>query len=78
MKTITPPELRRNIFNLLEEVLTTGVPLEIDKGGRLLRIVPVDKVDKFNNLLPRPEVIQGDPDDLVNISWEEEVNLDLP
>ncbi len=78
MKTVTPTELRANIYNLLEEVLNTGVPIEINKGNRRLKIVPVEKADKLQNLISRPYVIQGDPDDLVNLSWEKEVNLDLP
>ena len=78
MKTVTPTELRANIYKLLEEVLTTGVPLEINKGNKRLRIVPVKQTNKLQNLVTRPNVIQGDPEDLVNISWEKEVNLDLP
>ncbi|WP_420643131.1 type II toxin-antitoxin system Phd/YefM family antitoxin [Candidatus Leptofilum sp.] len=78
MKTITPTELRANIYKLLEEVLTSGEPLEINKGGKRLRIVPVNEGSKLENLVSRPEVIQGDPEELVTISWEQEVNLDLP
>jgi prevent-host-death family protein len=78
MKTLTPTELRANIYQLLDEVLNTGVPLEIKKGDRKLRIIPVEKVDKFQNLVPRPGVIAGDPEELVQIRWENEVNLDLP
>lgn len=78
MKTVTSTELRANIYNLLEEVLNTGIPLEIKKGDKRLRIVPVEKIDKFKNLQSRPHVIQGDPDELVDTSWENEVNLDLP
>ena len=78
MKTVTPTQLRTNIYNLLDEVLETGLPLEIKKGDKRLIIIPVDKVDKFKNLISRPEVIQGDPDDLVEINWVDEVNLDLP
>ena len=78
MKTVTPTELRSNIYNLLDEVLRTGIPLEINKGDRKLRIVPVEKVDKLQSLIARPDVIKGDPDDLVDISWEKDVNLDLP
>ncbi len=78
MKTVTPTQLRTNIYNLLDEVLETGLPLEIKKGDKRLIIIPVDKVDKFKNLMSRPEVIQGDPDDLVEINWVDEVNLDLP
>ncbi len=72
MKTVTPTQLRTNIYNLLNEVLETGLPLEIKKGDKKLRIVPVDKVDKLKNLISRPEAIQGDPDDLVEINWMDE------
>ncbi len=78
MKTVTPTELRANIYNILEEILTTGIPIEIKKGNQKLRIVPVAKVDKFQNLIVRPNVIQGDPEDLADIHWESAVNLDLP
>ncbi|MBK7896101.1 MAG: type II toxin-antitoxin system Phd/YefM family antitoxin [Candidatus Promineifilaceae bacterium] len=78
MKTVTPTELRANIYKLLEEVLDTGIPLEINKGNKRLRIVPVEQGQKLQNLTPRADVIQGDPEDLVTISWEKEVNLDLP
>jgi hypothetical protein len=78
MKTVTPTELRRNIYKLLDKVLDTGIPLEVKKGDRTLRIEPVEKVDKLQNLVHRPDVINGDPDELVEISWEDEVNLDLP
>lgn len=78
MKTITVTELRGNIYKLLDEVLNSGVPLEVKKGGRKLKILPVKESNKLENLVPRPDVIKGDPDDLVDISWEKEVNLDLP
>jgi hypothetical protein len=78
MKSVTPTELRGNLYNLLDEILSTGIPLEIERGGKRLRIIPVETVDKLQGLVHRPDVIQGDPEDLVNLSWEEEVNLDLP
>ena len=78
MKTVTPTQLRANIYNLLDEVLETGLPLEIKKGDKKLRIVPVDPIDKLKNLISRPDAIQGAPDDLAEVNWVEEVNLDLP
>jgi len=78
MKTISVTELRGNIYKLLDEVLNTGIPIEINKGGKKLKIIPAEKVDKLQNLVSRPNVIKGNPDDLVDISWEKEVNLDLP
>lgn len=77
MKKVTLSELSNNIELLLDEVLETGIPLEISKNGKLLKIVPVENIDKLNNLTFKPGVIQGDPDDLVNINWEQEVKIDL-
>jgi len=77
MKKVTLTELSNNIDRLLDEVLETGIPLEINKNGKLLKIVPIEKTDKLKNLTFKPDVIQGNPDDLVNISWEQEVNIDL-
>ncbi|MCT7972514.1 type II toxin-antitoxin system Phd/YefM family antitoxin [Laspinema olomoucense] len=78
MKSITPQELSGNLDNLLDEILRTGIPLEIERGGKRLRIIPVEPLDKLDKLVYRPHVILGDPDTLVDINWEQEVNLDLP
>ncbi len=78
MKSVTPTELEGNLYNLLDEVLNTGIPLEIERGGRRLRIIPVEAVDKLEGLVSRPDVILGDPDELVGINWEQEVKFDLP
>jgi hypothetical protein len=77
MKSVTPTELRANIYKLLDEVLKTGIPLEVRRGGKTLKVVSGEEVDKFQNLVSRPQAIQGDPDDLVEISWEDEVDLGL-
>lgn len=76
MKTITVTELRGNIYKLLDEILATGIPLEINRGGRKLTITPVEPVDKFANMEFRPDIINGDPEDLVHMEWE--YNVDLP
>ena len=78
MKTVMPTELRGNIFKLLDEVLSTGIPSEINKGGKKLRIVPVGKSDRFENIISRPNVIQGHRNDLADIHWKKDVKLDLP
>jgi len=78
METVTPTQLRGNIFKILDEILDTGIPVEINRGGKKLRIVPVEKPDKLKNTISRSNVIKGDPGDLVDIHWEQEVNLDLP
>ena len=49
-----------------------------NKKGKKLRLIPIQKSKKLQNLISRPEAIKGDPDDIADISWEKEVNLDLP
>jgi prevent-host-death family protein len=78
MKSVTSSKLQNNLDQLLDEILNTGTPLEIERNGKRLRIIPVKTVDKLQKLIYRPEAIIGDPDELVQISWEQETNLDLP
>ncbi|UXE61744.1 MAG: type II toxin-antitoxin system Phd/YefM family antitoxin [Woronichinia naegeliana WA131] len=78
MKSVTSSKLYNNLDQLLDEILNTGTPLEIERNGKRLRIIPVKTVDKLQKLIHRPEAIIGDPDELVQISWEQETNLDLP
>ncbi len=78
MKSITPTQLRKNLYNLLDEVINTGVPLQINRDGKILQITPLEKFNKLDKLVSRPNVISGNPDELVNLTWEGEINLDLP
>lgn len=78
MKTITPTELRGNIYQILDDILNTGVPVKINKGDRQLIIAPIESIDKLQNLRKRKNVIKGDSEELVHITWDKEVNLDLP
>lgn len=67
--SITPSELRANLYRLLDEVLETGVPLEIERRGRHLRIVADPPVSRLDRLVPHPGTIIGDPEDLVEMDW---------
>jgi len=78
MKTIPVDQLTTNLINLLEEIVNTGDPIELNWQGNRFQILPVQKKSKLDNLVPHPEVYIGDPDDFVNISWEHEIKLDLP
>ena len=70
--TVTASELRQNVYRLLDEVLTTGEPLEIERGGRRLRIIPVDAPAKLSRLSPHPGTIVGDPEEFVHLDWSSE------
>ena len=65
-------QLRANIFKLIDRILETGEPLEIERKGRQLRIVPVVGEGKLDRLIERPDYIRGEPDDLIHLDWSEE------
>lgn len=68
----TASAVRADIYNLLDHVLETGEPLLIERGGRMLRVVP-DQPQSWVDRLPRREgVVAGDPDDLVSIDWSQD------
>ena len=65
---VTASKLRENIYGLLDQVLETGVPIEVTRKGKILKIVPETKPDKLAKL-KRHKYIIGDPEDLVHMDW---------
>jgi len=68
---ITVSGLRANIYKIIDEVLETGVPVEIDRRGRKLRIIAEAPKSKLNQLKKRA-VMNCEPEELVHIDWEPE------
>lgn len=62
-------ELRRDIFRVLDKVLETGEVVEVERKGRLLRIVPVDAPAPIERLRQIPDLIVGDPGALEHVDW---------
>jgi prevent-host-death family protein len=62
--------LRQKLFKVVDEVILTGIPVEISRKGHIVKIVLDDKKSKLANLAPH-DCIVGDPDDLVDISLHE-------
>ena len=42
-KHLSPTALRKDLFNILDAVVATGVPVEINRRGRTLKIILEDK-----------------------------------
>ncbi|MEW5851089.1 MAG: type II toxin-antitoxin system Phd/YefM family antitoxin [Myxococcota bacterium] len=71
-RKVTASQLRADIYRILDGVLETGTPVEIERNGRTLRIVADAAPSKLERLIPRPEFIRGDPEDLVHLDWSAE------
>jgi len=65
---VTASKLRENIYGILDQALETGVPVEVVRKGKILKIVPEAKPDKLSRLKKRKYII-GDPEDLVHMDW---------
>ena len=68
---VSASALRQNIYKLLDRVIQTGNPIEIERKGRLLKIIPVEPQDKLKRL-KRKNIMKGDPEELVHIDWSKE------
>ncbi len=66
---LTASRLRADVYSVLDRVLETGVPAEVERRGKLLRIVPARTGGRLKRLTHRPSFIQGDPEDLVHLDW---------
>ncbi len=72
-KPVTPSQLRQDVYRLIDAVLETGEPLEVTRNGRRLRLV-LDEPgpDRLAAIQVNPDVIAGDPDELVSMDWSSE------
>ena len=64
--------LRANLYRLLDRVLETGEPLEIERNGARLRIAPLDQAGRLDRLRPHPDFLVGDPEEIVHLDWSDE------
>ena len=65
---VSASKLRENIYSILDQSLKTGVPVEVVRKGKILKIVPEQKPDKLSRLKKR-KVIIGDPESIVHMDW---------
>jgi len=72
----TASKLRANIYRMLDEVLETGQPLEIQRNGKTLVIAPKEQRSIWDRLPRHEGFIVGDPDELIHIDWSSEWNPD--
>jgi hypothetical protein len=68
---INPTQLRSNLYKILDQVLETQKPVEIVRKGQVLEVsVKQHKQrSKLANLKPHPNIINGDPENLVQTDW---------
>ena len=67
---ITATHLRANIYRILDEVLTTGEPIEIVRKGKTLRLVSESPPKRRLEDLPKRGMMNCTFDELVATTFE--------
>ncbi|MFW5923772.1 MAG: type II toxin-antitoxin system Phd/YefM family antitoxin [Planctomycetota bacterium] len=67
-------ELRENIYNVLDRIIETGKPVEIERKGAKLKIVPEKDVSPLERLKnkKKKKAYKGDSDELIHMDWSKE------
>ena len=68
---INASNLRRDIYRLLDMVLESGEPLEIERNGSYLKVIPDYRKGSKLQRLVKHECIVGNPEDLVHMDWSD-------
>jgi hypothetical protein len=70
-RVLTASALRADVYRVLDEVLETGQPVQIDRRGKRIVIAAAEPRSRLERLEPH-DVIVGDPEDLVHLDWSHE------
>lgn len=71
LEQFSPSQLRANLYRILDRILESGKPVEIERKGRHLRIIPESRA-KLDLLKPHPDYLKIPPEDLVHLDWSGE------
>lgn len=77
MSPISLNSLQSQLFEVVDKIIDTGIPVELERKGYRLKIVLEEKRSKLANLKSH-DCIVGNPDELVHLKtseWREECNL---
>jgi len=65
---ITASKLRENVYRILDDVIETGVPVEVVRKGIVVRIVSEKPVPKLARMKKR-DLFVGDSDEIAGMDW---------
>ncbi len=68
---VSASRLRQDIYRILDNVIETGVPVEIERQGKILKIVPPEETSRTAGLVQR-EYLRTEPEELVHLDWSTE------
>ena len=69
---ISASSLRQNIYKILDDVIATGNPVEIERNGSILRIVPMKRQHGKLEKLKRRSLSSENSEAFAHIDWTHE------
>ncbi len=73
---LTASRLRQEVYKILDEIIRTGVPAEIERNGAILKIVPVKHSFSKLSKLKKRHLTDEDSDVFEHIDWNAEWKVD--
>ncbi|MES2204269.1 MAG: type II toxin-antitoxin system Phd/YefM family antitoxin [Pseudomonadota bacterium] len=75
--SISLTELRGKLYQLIDQTIATGIPIEIERKGHLLKISLENAPSKMDRLIKRSEIIAHENDDLIHADWMKNWDAEL-
>lgn len=73
---ITASQLRADVYRLIDNAIATGEPLDIERNGVIVRLVPPRATHWLDRLPRREWTGPGDIEDLAEVDWSGSWNPD--
>lgn len=68
---ISSIEFSSKLEGVLDSVIESGIPVEIEHKGKTIRIVPMAKPRSIDSLIAQDSYLKVDPDEVVRMDWSE-------
>ena len=69
MTRLNASRLRSDIYRVLDRVIETGETVEIERHGRIVKLVAEPPRGKLDRLVKRPGFIRGKASELPDVEW---------
>jgi len=69
---LTASKLRQEVYKILDEIIQTGRPAEIERNGYILKIVPVKHNFRKLSKLKKRRLTNEDSNNFEHIDWQME------
>ena len=66
---ISSVEFSSKLEGVLDSVIESGIPVEIEHKGKTVRIVPMGKPRSIESLITRDGYLKVDPEEVVHMDW---------